>query len=339
MGKSILIIVLGLSVIVGFIILKLNANSKENLSTTVNMFEQTQARLIANSGVEIYLEKLKEDNSIKGNTYSDNNLFGGTYDVNISGPDSAVMVTSTATFMGVTHQSIVVAQADKLPGFQANSSLYVSSETISNIRINGNITIDGHNHDIDGNRLNDGNEVPGIAVDLPEQVQTVIENISGAATVDGLGGEPSVHATANVIDWEKYALDVESNPDIIINSDQDLKEHVNLGTTTKPKTTFINGDVRITSNLEGCGILVVNGNLIINGKFEYRGLIISYQESEIITQLNGNALIIGSSIVAGKSANLEIANGTYKSLYSQEALELINNLLSTRRFRILSWWE
>ncbi len=66
MGKSILIIVLGMSVIVGFFILKLSANSKENLSTTVNMFEQTQARLIANSGVEIYLEKLKEDNSIKG---------------------------------------------------------------------------------------------------------------------------------------------------------------------------------------------------------------------------------------------------------------------------------
>jgi hypothetical protein len=56
MGKSSLILVLGISVIVAFFILKLNANSKENLAVTINMFEQTQARLIANSCVEIYLE-------------------------------------------------------------------------------------------------------------------------------------------------------------------------------------------------------------------------------------------------------------------------------------------
>ena len=116
MGKGILIVVLGMSVIIGFFILKLNANSKENQSTTVNMFEQTQARLIANSGVEVYLEKLKADNTMLGNTYTNNSLFGGTYDVNLSGPDSAVLVRSTATFMGVTHTSIVKAQADKLPG-------------------------------------------------------------------------------------------------------------------------------------------------------------------------------------------------------------------------------
>ena len=95
MGKSILIIVLGMSVLVAFIILKLNANSKENLSTTVNMFEQTQARIISNSGVEIYLEKLKADISMLGNTYNNNSLFGGNYNVSISGPDSEVVVTST----------------------------------------------------------------------------------------------------------------------------------------------------------------------------------------------------------------------------------------------------
>ena len=68
MGKGLLIISLGMSVIISFFILKLNANSKENLSTTINMFEQTQARLIANSGVELYLEKLKWDKTMNGNT-------------------------------------------------------------------------------------------------------------------------------------------------------------------------------------------------------------------------------------------------------------------------------
>jgi hypothetical protein len=338
MGNSILILVLGMSMTVGFIILKLNSNSKENLSTTVNMYEQTQARLISNSGVEIYLERLKEDMSMIGNSYNNNGLFSGTYDIDISGPDSMVTVKSVSTFMGATHTSIVIAQADKLPGFVANSSLYVSTETINNIKINGNITIDGYNHDINGVRLDDGNEVPGISVDTPEQVQIIIESISGGAVIDGLGGIPSVLVSGGTLDWEDYALDVESNPDIIINDDKDLKQYNNLGTVSSPKTTFINGDIHINS-IEGCGILVVNGSLSINGNFTYRGLVISYTESEITTELNGKGLIIGTTIIAGDNANLNISNGTYTNLYSQEALSVINDLLKTRRFNILSWWE
>ena len=339
MGKASLIIVLGMSVIVSFIILKLNANSKENLSTTVNMFEQTQARLIANSGIEIYLEKLKNDMSMIGNTYNNNTLFGGTFDITISGPDTAIVVTSISTFMDVTHKSIAIARADKLPIFVNNSAMYVSSETMSNIKINGNITLNGYNHDINGTKLSDGNEVPGIAVDFPEQVQQIIENISGKALVDGIGGPPSVHVATTFLDWQQYADDVESNPDIIINSEDDLRNYPHLGTISQPKTTFINGDIHITSSLEGCGILVVNGNLRINGNFTYRGLVISYKDSDITTELNGNGLVIGSMVIAGTNANLEISNGTYKCLYSQEALDIVNNLLKTKRFDILSWWE
>ena len=76
MGKALLIIALGVSVIVSFFTLKLNSNSKENLSTTVNMFEQTQARLIANSGVEVYLERLKHDRTMIDQKFLHNELFG-----------------------------------------------------------------------------------------------------------------------------------------------------------------------------------------------------------------------------------------------------------------------
>jgi len=339
MSKGSLILVLGMSVIVSFIILKLNANSKENLSTTINMFEQTHARLIANSGIEVYLEKLKEDMNMNNHTYNNNQLFGGSFNISMFGPDTAIMVTSTATFMDVTHKSIAIVKADKLPYFVPNSSLYVSSETMSSIKINGNITIDGYNHDINGTKLDDGNEVPGISVDLPEQVQQIIENISGKALIDGIGGPPSVHVAPTAFDWEQYALDVASNPDIIINSEDDLRKYSNLGTVAQPKTTLINGDIHITSNLEGCGILVVNGNLQINGNFTYKGLVISYKDSDITTSLNGNGLVIGAMVVAGTNANLEISNGTYECLYSQEAFSIVNFLLKTRRFDVLSWWE
>ena len=339
MGKSALIITLGMSAIIALLVLKLNANSKENLATTVNMFEQTQARLIANSGVEIYLEKLKADISMKGKTFNNNSLFGGVYDINITGPDSAVVVTSTANFMGVNHTSIVKAAADKLPIFPVPAAMYIDADAIDKVKINGNITVSGYDHDINGNDLPPGNDLPGIAVDDPDHIPIISGNIGGSAEIEGTGGDPSIQAVTNGIDWEEYAHDVESNPDIIINSSSDLNDIENLGTISQPKTTFVNGDIQVNFDLEGCGILVVNGNLKINGNFTYRGIIIAYQNSEITTKLNGNGKVYGAMIVAGSSANLEISNGNFELLYSQEALNNLANLLKTRRFRILSWWE
>lgn len=338
MGKSSLIIVLGMSVIIAFFILKLNANSKENLSTTMNMYEQTQARLIANSGVEIYLEKLKADLSMRGKSFNGNKLFNGTYNVHISTGDT-VMVTSTAYFMGVEHKSVVEAAADKLPFFAAPGAMYVASDAINNVSINGNITVSGYNHDMDGNILNDGNDMPGIAVDYSDAIGIIEESIKGAADIEGLGGTPSVHTVTTEINWGQYSLDVESNPDIIINSSTDLSAITNLGTISTPKTTFVNGDIHFNSNLEGCGILVVNGNLRINGAFTYRGLIIAYKDSEITTMLNGNGNVYGAMVVAGTSANLQISNGNFDLLYSQEALDHIAANMKARRFKILSWWE
>ena len=339
MGKGILIIALGMSVIISFMMLKLNSNSKENLSTTVNMFEQTQARLISNSGVELYLEKLKWDKTMNGNTYLDNELFGGSYDVTLSGPDSLVRVTSTATFMGETHTTVVEAQTDRLPVFPIPAAMYIAANSVSKAKINGNITISGYDHDINGNILNNGNDLLGIAVDNPADVPTILSNIGGSAEVNGTGGDPSVNAVPNAIDWEAYAEDVANNPDIVINSSGDFVNYQNLGTPADPKTTFINGDIQISNDLQGCGIMVVNGNLKINDAFTYRGMIIAYKDSEIRTELNGEANLYGGMIVAGESAELWISNGTFDLFYSQEALQTIGQLLKTRRFNIVSWWE
>ena len=339
MGKGILIIALGMSVIVSFFILKLNANSKENLSTTVNMFEQTQARLIANSGVEIFLEKLKADTSMKGKTYKDNELFGGEFDLTMVGPDSLVRVTSKATFMEAEHTTIVEAQTDRLPVPPMPGAMYIASENVSNVRINGNITVSGYDHDINGNAIKSGSDKLGIAVDNPADVPKILANIGGSATVEGTGGYPSVNYVTNGFDWEAYAEDVANNPDIIITSQADLLNYSDLGTTLYPKTTFINGDIQISNDLTGCGIMVVNGNLKINDLFTYRGLIIAYKDSEIITELNGEANVYGGMIVAGKSADLKISNGTFDLFYSLEALQTIATLLKTRRFNIVSWYE
>jgi len=345
MGKSILIIVLGMSVIVGFIMLKLNANSKENLSTTVNMFEQTQARLIANSGVEIYLEKLKHDRSMMNSSFPNNNLFGGSYNINISGPDSVVKVISAATFMGVQHTTIVEAAADKVPFNPGPGAMYLSAGTVAGLKKNalgGSMEINGNDHDINGN-LTGGGSVPGIAVDGTTQQTSVLDMIAKNAIdqVLGAGGTPSVGVVGNTIDWAEYAQLLADNPDILIDTQDKVKNTNEWGTLSEPKVTFVNGDIQINNSqaASGCGILVVNGNLTINGGFDFIGMVIAFKDASIDIKLNGNGSILGSLVVAGNQINVEVASGNFETLYSVEALNHIQSLLATKRFTILSWWE
>ena len=345
MGKGLLIIALGMSVIISFFILKLNANSKENLSTTVNMFEQTQARLIANSGVEVFLERLKHDRTMMNSSFPDNELFGGDYDIVISGPDSTVRVTSTARFMGVQHTTVVEAAADKVPMHPGPGAMYLSSGTVAGLKknaINGSIEINGNDHDINGNLTGSG-AVPGIAVDGETQKSSVLDMIT-KNTIDqvlGSGGTPSVTVINNTVDWTEYAQLVADNPDILIDTQEKIKEVNVWGTTTDPKITFVNGDIHINNSqaASGCGILVVNGNLEINGGFEYKGMVIAFKETTIDIKLNGNAEILGSLVVAGNQINVDVSSGNFNALYSSEALNLIKVLLATKRFTILSWWE
>ncbi len=346
MGKSILLITLGISVIISLFILKLNANSKEGLDVSVNMFEQTQARLIANSGVEIFLEKLKADKSMLDDTFPDNSLLGGEYDISIQGPDTMIKVTSIARFMDATHKTIVYAKADKIPMIPGPGAMYLTANTISSFKksgIGGSVLIDGRDHDINGTLLNNGILTPGIAVDGIDQKNEVTSIIKSNAIdqVIGTGGTPSVEAINNTVDWDTYAIQLVENPDIIIDTQSKIQSMNNWGTVSDPKVTFVNGDIAINNSqtAEGCGILVVNGNLSINGNFTYRGLIIAYKETTIEIKLNGNGKIYGGIVVAGQSIVIEVASGNFSTLYSLPTMNHVASLLKTNRFQIVSWWE
>ena len=346
MGKSILLITLGVSVIISFFILKLNANSKEGVSVSVEMFEKNQARLIANSGVEIYLEKLKADKTLLDKTFTNNSLFGGKYDVTIQGPETSIKVTSVATFLDATHKTIVYAEADKVDFNASPAAMYLAANTIGTFKksgIGGSVLIDGNNHNINGTILNDGIVKPGIAVDGEVQKNEVIDIINKNAIdqVLGAGGTPAVATVSNTVDWDAYALQLIENPDIIIDAQTKVSPHNSWGTIAEPKVTFINGDISITNSdvADGCGILVVNGNLAIAGNFTYRGLIIAYKETKIEIHLSGRGTIIGGMVVAGETISIEAATGNFSALYSLPALTLVSSLLNTNRFNIVSWWE
>jgi len=335
-GKGILIVVLGISAILSFMMISLNSNANAGTQVTVDFFDATQARLIANSGVEIFLEKMRRNKSLKGN-FTDNELMDGEYDIYIYGPDSALTIKCVATFQDVTHTSKVTAKRSGITMPEVNSSIYVSADNLA-LNLNGNIDIDGNDHLSDGSP-GPNPSLPGIAVDDPTDSAFIVDNLKPkiSSSIKGLGGSPSVTSISDGTDWMKLTENIIFAADITLPSGTYASGTV-LGTTAEPKITYASGDVDFSGSAEGSGILVVNGNLTLSGNFTFKGIIIAYGSSSIVTRTVGNAGIYGATIFVGQSVDLQ-ATGNALLYYSKQAIDNASANLKSSRFEILTWWE
>lgn len=351
MGKSILIITLGVSLIIGFIILKLNTNATSGVETTVNKFDQMHARLIANSGAEIYLEQLFQNHSLFDiKTSPTNNLMNGTYYIEVAGTIQNIIITSHAKFLNIDHTSIVEASLIDITWPALKGALYLPTNAItwSNVG-NAKININGHNHDWDGNLDTNSQSTYGIYVDNKSDSVKIIEKleVNKNAFIYGLGDDTTKYSIGvrdsayNNTDWKKLSdvLVSAAGPNVYNSKDKIPNP---LGTKLDPIVAVINEpDItkKVTlNNFEGSGILVVNGNISIEGTFTWRGLIIAYKEATMEISLSGNPLIIGQIIATGNNIEF-LGKGTINIKYSAQALNLAINEPDELGFKVLSWWE
>ena len=336
MGKSLIILVLGFSIITSYLILKLNANSKQGLSVTVDHYSDTQARLIANTGVEIYFEKMRRDKTLKG-TYNNIPLLDGSYDISITGPDSLLVITSTGYFGDVTHQAIVKAARDPVHLPPSLGAIYIVSDVLA-LKLNGNLEIDGNDTNLDGSPGSEPS-LPGVILDEPSDSAYFLNNIKPkiAKDIEGFGGSPSVYSTPDTTDWEEVTMNLIFAADITVSSGT-YTSGMHFGTPTDPKITFMNGDIHFSGTCDGDGIMIINGNITMSGQFTYRGIILVYHESSIECQITGNGGIYGTTILVGSDVDLH-ATGNAAFYYSSEAINNSQLYLKSSRFKIASWWE
>ena len=336
MGKGIIIVILGVSLITSILVLKLNANSKEGLQTTVNQYEFTQARIIANSGVEVYLEKLRRDKTLHG-SFTNIDLMDGNYDLDISGPDSLMTITSTGHFGNTNHQTIVTAAREPAAVPSVKGAVYLSTDTL-NVHLEGDLDIDGNDTNID-NSPGPEAPLPGIAVDNPADSAYVINNIQPhiSNSIDGYGGDPSVYTTADLTDWEQVTQELIFSADYTLPTGLYTTGTV-LGTFPEPKITFVNGDVEFSGTCTGSGIMIINGDVVMSGQFTYYGMLIVYGQSSITTSLTGKGGVYGSTVIVGSEVDLK-STGTSGYFYSSQAINNAKFNLKSSRFEILSWWE
>lgn len=335
MGKAIIILAIGMSFIISILIFSLNKNSDTGLQTAVDSYSNTNSRLIANSGIEIYLEKLRRNKSLSG-TFMNNSLMNGSYDMYIYGSDT-IEVKSVGHFNSVNHTSIVKASREdiKFPGI--NAAVYVSSNN-TDLHLNGNMTINGYDHDINGNFI-DSSGVSGIGVDNATDSAFVTDSLTSKVSggISGTGGSPSVDVVNDTTDWLTLTENYIFAADTTLPTGTYTTGTV-LGTQSNPIITYCSGDVSLSGTAYGYGIMIVNGNLSMSGNFTYHGIVIAYGESTINTKTTGDAGIIGAAIFVGESVNMQ-STGNAQLLYSKAAIENAKANLKSSRFNILSWWE
>lgn len=336
MGRALLIIVIGVAALLSILKANLSSNSTQEVDNSINFFKKTQARLVANSGIEVYLEKLRRNKNLTGH-FGNNSLMYGTYDVAISGPDSALQIVSNSAFYGTTHRSFVFAKRTPIEMPKINAALYINNALGLGLNLNGNMYIDGNDRNTDGSP-GPNPPVSGVGLDSPADSAYFKNNVKPKITNDilGAGASPSIRTVADTTDWLAITEALIFAADITIPSG--TYSDGTYGTPSEPKVTYISGDVELSGYVQCDGIMIVNGNLTLSGNSTFRGILLVYKNSSIETNFVGNGGIFGGTIIAGTNVNIQ-STGNSRFYYSSQALANAQAKLKSSRFEIVDWWE
>ena len=251
-----------------------------------------------------------------------------------SNPQNRMTVVSTGTAARSSLREIEAVL--KLDGAFSPGAIYLPGSSV-NTDFNGNqFLVDGNDHTIIDTvpPYDNLEDRPGVALKSKANVAPVVATLSNGQydNIQGTGGSPSVASASgpsesrieNEITGAILALPgVVRNPSIHGN-DTFGTIYPNL----VPQITHFTSSVTLNGNVEGAGILIIDGGLTINGNFDFVGLIIvrgptvfTKKADENETTVTGNSSIVGALWTT--DLNLEVG-GSASVTYSSQALELMN---------------
>jgi hypothetical protein len=233
---------------------------------------------------------------------------------------------------------IVLRKAVITPTFEASLQLNVTSPILD---LSGNaLMIDGRDHLLDGTYDPTGIEKYGIASPaaagvLSSQVPALNNN-----NVIGLGGDPSL-GVVPPIQLNGLVDQVRAAAGIIVPTG--TQTNLALGTPVPGSTVnaYCPGNLKLTANNTGAGILAVDGDLEISGAFQWVGIIVVRGQ---VTLTGGGgakhiigALAVGQDVTATTSTQTVDLTGTVDVDYSSTAVTLASDSLAVMTLQ--SWRE
>lgn len=236
-----------------------------------------------------------------------------------------------------TGQKIVTVEAVKWPLPPVPGSVYTEGP----MNFNGAaFYIDGHDHNYTApyDTVAGAAPLPGIATtNAPSTISSQL-NGQQSDNVVGSGSDPSVQAASVNLDLQAMAAAWSDLADITLNGDQNNPSTAGWGSVaTSPPTLKIihvsGGDLHISGNASGAGVLVIDGDFTLSGAFNWNGVVLVLGD---VTVTGGGSTkqIVGALMVQGSVSGSSALNGNIKCLYSSDMISQLNAL---SRYEVSSW--
>jgi hypothetical protein len=204
------------------------------------------------------------------------------------------------------------------------------------MNFNGNaFYVDGHDHAVAAPNDTVAGAPPLAGISTPNNPNDIESGIDGqqADNVQGTGSDPSVESSNVNLDLASMAAAWSDAADITLAGDQNNPSTTGWGTTTDLKIIHIGGDLHISGNASGAGVLVIDGDMTLSGTFNWNGVVLCLGD---VTVTGGGSAkqILGALMVQGTISGTSTMNGNIKLLYSSEMISKLNSLT---RYEVSSW--
>jgi len=244
------------------------------------------------------------------------------HDGRVDEPDEdLVEVHSTGTYRGNAREVVVwLGRVSFLPAL--NAAATVASPT-TDLRLSGTPQINGNNTALSGAAGDPTLSKYGVSIMTPGTAANLSSKLTGAerTQVVGIGGTPSL-GTTPAFDTDALVATARNAANLVLTNNTYGSYRFGSGASGQGYVAYRNGDLRLTGNTTGAGVLVVTGDLTLAGNFRFDGVVI------VLGSLNagaGTADVYGAMILGPHAPELRVT-GTFRLHYSDQAIQLANKL-------------
>lgn len=369
MGRASLIIISGFIVAFGFMNYSLTKTGTSVVDNYATAFERMGAVNASNSALQEILYKVANKIIVPTATPTNYpvtvNLDGNPLTANVSVAKINTVGSDTdrfyvETLWGKMHTNGTEAEhQDTLKSWVIAAPIKMELPTItSSVRTFDSVAtfdfagsptkVHGQDTDTNGVVVAGGTTLPAFTVTNVADSVTLRAAISKPGIITGLGDPPiQVAKPGQEVDIDKVVSELSSMANQTITVTSVTGSTADLGTVTNPKITVfspprtsptVNPEVRISGNVTGAGVLIVNADLWVSGTINFKGLVLVIGSRTITFEATGTPQIFGALMVSGKLLDF-VSKGNGDIYYSKQALELVKNGLSSGRMSTIAWWE
>ncbi len=222
----------------------------------------------------------------------------------------------------------------KRPGPYVKTCIYSEDD---NFKFDGNaFLISGYDHD-----PATGDSIPGapgvtaiVTTEDPNNILAAIQSFQEDQVI-GPDGEANVEGCSYDLDLEGYVAHYSPYADFRYEGSSTISNVSDWGGMDDFKIVYVkDGDLHLSGNCWGGGLLLVDGSLTITGKFTWYGLIIGLGDIDLSG--GGNGIHIYGGILSNGQVTRSDIGGQADIFYSSE---MLNKLRELERLLVLSWNE